>query len=115
MLIELIGLEEENRRTGFPAGDAALSAAGRTLQRVAVLHGGTTARHGGDRLALALPGADLDTALRLAEEVVGGLPQSLRARGGVGEWQRGDTGDDVVARARGAPAGEPSQPAAPRG
>ncbi|CAA9494004.1 MAG: Metal dependent phosphohydrolase, HD region [uncultured Solirubrobacterales bacterium] len=116
VLVELIGLEEENRRSGFPAGDAALSAAGRTLQRVAVLHGGTAARHSGDRLALALPGADLDTALRLAEEVIGGLPTSLRARGGVGQWQPGDTGDDVVARARGALAGEPSrQPAGPRG
>ena len=115
VLVELVGLEEENRRSGFAAGDAALSAAGRTLQRVAVLHGGTPSRHGGDRLALALPGADLDTAVRLAHEIVAGLPPALRACAGVAEWQPGESGDDVGARARQAlveqaaavPAGQP--------
>ncbi len=100
VLVELVGLEEENRRSGFAAGDAALSAAGRTLQRVAVVHGGTASRHGGDRLAVALPGADLDTALRLAHEIVAGLPQALRACAGVAEWQPGESGNDVGARAR---------------
>jgi diguanylate cyclase (GGDEF)-like protein len=106
VLVELVGLEEENRRSGFAAGDAALSAAGRTLQRVAVLHGGTASRHGGDRLALALPGADLETALRLAHEIVAGLPQALRACAGVAEWQAGESGDDVGARARQALVGQ---------
>jgi GGDEF domain-containing protein len=108
VLIELVGLEEENRRSGFPAGDAALAAAGRTIQRVAVLHGGTASRHAGDRLALALPGADLDTALRLAEEIVGSLPRTLNARGGVAQWQPGETGDDVLAKARGALVEQPT-------
>jgi HD-GYP domain-containing protein (c-di-GMP phosphodiesterase class II)/GGDEF domain-containing protein len=113
VLVELLGLEDENRRGGFTAGDAALSAAGRTLQRVAVMHGGTASRHGGDRLALALPGADLATAMRLAEEVVGAIPEGLRARGGVAEWKPGESGDDVVAKARGALAEQPAaQPAA---
>jgi len=108
VLVELIGLEDQNRSSGFAAGDAALSTAGRTLQRVAVLHSGTAARYSGDRLGLALPGAELDTALRLAETVVGGLPEALRARGGVAQWQPGEVGNDVLARARGALAEQPA-------
>ena len=108
VLVELIGLEDQNRSSGFAAGDAALSTAGRTLQRVAVLHSGTAARYSGDRLGLALPGAELDTALRLAEEVVGGLPEALRARGGVAQWQPGEVGNDILARARGALAEQPA-------
>ena len=100
VLVELIGLEDENRNSGFAAGDAALSAAGRTLQRVAVLHAGTAARHGGDRLALALPEAELDAAIRCAEEIVAGLPAALGARGGVAQWQSGEERGEVVRRAR---------------
>jgi diguanylate cyclase (GGDEF)-like protein len=115
VLVELSGLEEENRRSGFAAGDAALSAAGRVLQRVAVLHGGTASRYGGDRLALALPGAELDTAMRIAEEATGGLPQTLRARGAVAQWQPGESGEDVVARARAALTEQPAAETQPAG
>jgi len=101
-LLELAGLEEENRRNGFSAGDSALRAAARTVQRVAVRHNGTAARHGGARLAFTLPGVDGEGATRIGDEVAGALPEDLRPLFAIAESGPGEGGDEVLSRARGA-------------
>ena len=101
-MLELTGIEEENRRNGVSAGDAALRAAARTVQLVAVRYGGTAARHGGARLALALPGVGAESAARAGEEVSGAVPEALRPKVAVAEARPGEAGDEVLSRARSA-------------
>jgi len=92
-----------NRERGYLAGDDALRAAADAAQRVAARCGGTAARESGRRVAVLVPGADAETVERLARdfelELVG---QDVSLSWAV--WQRGDSGDDVIARARGASA-----------
>jgi diguanylate cyclase (GGDEF)-like protein len=100
VLAELTELAHLNRLEGYPAGDEAIQNAARAVQRAAVLCGGTACRYSGRRLALIAPSTTGDEARRLAATVASELHGGARVAVGAAEWQPGDTGFDVVARAR---------------
>lgn len=102
VLASLEQIDSINHSDGYAAGDEAIKTVAQAVQRVAVRFGGTACRHSGRRIGLIVPRADLHPATRVAEEVA----QELRGGPGVRvaseTWRRGDTADDVIARARGA-------------
>src|SRR5918994_864653 len=61
---------------------------------------GTACRYGGPRLALVAPGTDAETAQRLLDQAVSGLPPEAEIRIGTATGGAGDRGADVVRRAR---------------
>jgi diguanylate cyclase (GGDEF)-like protein len=101
LLIELTDLPAINERDGHAAGDRALVAAARAVERVAAREGGVACRYSGRRLALVLPSRE--PALWLSAQVAAELKsEGLRARTGAATWQAGDSGRDVIGRARAA-------------
>ncbi|HLM51035.1 MAG TPA: HD domain-containing phosphohydrolase [Solirubrobacteraceae bacterium] len=101
---ELTALGDLNRRDGYAAGDEALVSAARAVQRAAARTGGVPCRAGGCRLALVLPAAGEETARRVAGELAGDLSPAGGPQVGVAAWRPGESGADVVARARATPA-----------
>ena len=114
VLVEPNDIAEINRRDGYAAGDDAIRAVATAVQRVAVRVGGTACRHGGTRIGLIAPGADQGTVERLASEVSGELGDSPRVTCGEAAWRPGESGDDVIGRARIALGRLDGVPAAPR-
>ena len=101
VLIELTGLEEKNTRDGYAAGDLAIQEAARSVQRAASRAGATACRHSGRRFALLAPEADAEAGEALAREILLDLPGGDQsATSGVAAWRDGESGEDVVARAR---------------
>ena len=101
VLIELTGLAELNRRHGYGAGDIAIQETARIVQRAASRSGATACRHGGARLGLVVPGADADAGAALAVALAPELEAHCAGViTGVACWQEGESGEDVVARAR---------------
>jgi diguanylate cyclase (GGDEF)-like protein len=103
-MVELSELSTINRQESYAAGDMALQAAARALERTMAGASVTIGRYSGRRLAVVLPGAgDTDTGGRGAQmvEQLEQLERSgPRVRVGVAYWQPGDQGEDVFARAR---------------
>jgi diguanylate cyclase (GGDEF)-like protein len=79
VLMDVDHFKRINDEYGHPAGDAALRALADML-RMRVRAGDLAARIGGDELAVLLPGADLDRAVRLAEQLRAAA-QQLRPEG----------------------------------
>jgi GGDEF domain-containing protein len=100
VLVELTEVGHLNRLEGYTAGDEAIRAAGKAVQRAAVLCGGTACRYSGRRLALIAPATGDEEANRLASHIGGDLQGGARVAIGCAVWQPGDSGLDVVARAR---------------
>jgi diguanylate cyclase (GGDEF)-like protein len=100
IVVELTRLAQTNRDAGYAAGDEAILAAAEAVQRVARRCGGTAARESGKRVCLLVPGADEATAERLADDVLAELEDAGSVRITCAVWQQGDSGDDVIARAR---------------
>jgi diguanylate cyclase (GGDEF)-like protein len=100
VLVELTEVAHLNRLEGYTAGDEAIRAAAKAVQRAAVMCGGTACRYSGRRLALIAPRTNADTAARLASMIAGDLQGGARVAVGAAVWQPGDSGFDVVARAR---------------
>jgi diguanylate cyclase (GGDEF)-like protein len=100
VLVELTEVAHLNRLEGYTAGDEAIRLAAKAVQRAAVLCGGTACRYSGRRLALVAPGTSADSATRLASMIAGDLQGGARVAVGTAVWQPGDSGFDVVARAR---------------
>jgi HD-GYP domain-containing protein (c-di-GMP phosphodiesterase class II)/GGDEF domain-containing protein len=100
VLGRLLELGAINQRDGYSAGDAALQTASEAFQAVALRAGGTAARWGGSRLALLVPGADSDATERLASELEAALGDGPAVRCRAAAWEPGESGEDVVARAR---------------
>jgi diguanylate cyclase (GGDEF)-like protein len=100
VVVELTRLAETNRADGYAAGDAAIQAVAEAVQRVARRCGGTAARESGRRICLLVPGADEATAERLADDVLAELDDGESVRVASAVWHDGDSGDDVIARAR---------------
>jgi diguanylate cyclase (GGDEF)-like protein len=100
VLAELTELPHLNRLNGYSAGDEAIRAAAKAVQQAAVICGGTACRYSGRRLALIAPGADEDEAHRLATVVAGDLANGPRVAVGAAVWRPGDSGLDVIGRAR---------------
>jgi HD-GYP domain-containing protein (c-di-GMP phosphodiesterase class II)/GGDEF domain-containing protein len=101
ILIEPCDLAEINERDGYAAGDEAIRFVATAVQRAAVRVGGTACRHTGARLGLIMPGADESAA----EQVKFEIGEDLGREGpglscGAAAWQPGDSGDDVIRRAK---------------
>ena len=92
-------LEEVNRREGYAAGDTAIRHLAESVVRLGAECGGTPARESGSRVALLVPGIGLETAEQLATRLTsheGAGPVEITAAA----WEPGDSGEDVIARAR---------------
>jgi len=101
VLMQLTGLPEVNATDGYAAGDAAIQDVARAVQRAASRSGGIACRHSGRRLALLAPETDAAAAAALAQEIALDLGDGRpRVITGVAAWETGDTGEQVVARAR---------------
>jgi diguanylate cyclase (GGDEF)-like protein len=109
VLVELVDLVQANREEGYAAGDRALQRAARAVERAALRFGGTACRYSGRRLGLVLPGGE-DVAEECAAEIQADLADAPRTRTVAAVWQPDESGEDVIARARGALA----EPAAQR-
>ena len=113
LLVELTDLPRTNADEGYAAGDAAIQRVAQAVQRAGVRCGGTVCRYSGRRIALVAPGGEQE-AEECASEVATALGDGPRIRVATAVWRRGDSGDDVIARARtelGRPTWQP--PAAP--
>ena len=98
IVVQLQELAEVNRDRGYAAGDDAIRAVAEAVERIAARAGGTAARESGRRIALVVPGADEEIARKLCEELASQLDgQGVAA--GCAAWRKGDSGDDVLARA----------------
>ena len=100
VLVELTELPQLNRVEGYAAGDEAIRAVARAIQRAAVRCGGTACRYSGRRLALVCPRTDAAGIENAAAELATALADGPRVALGSAAWQDGDAGEDVVARAR---------------
>jgi len=110
-IVELSELAMINRREGYAAGDMALQAAARALERTLAGEPATIGRYSGRRLAVVLPGTDTTASERgvtLVEQLEQFERSGPRVRVAVGHWQPGDSGEDVFARARLALAATPA-------
>jgi HD-GYP domain-containing protein (c-di-GMP phosphodiesterase class II) len=101
-VVELRGLPRINATDGYAAGDELIRSAARSLQRAAVRMAGTACRYGGPRLALLVPGTDAAGARDAVAEALGGLPAEADAHVSAAGWQDGESGAEVVDRARAA-------------
>ena len=101
IIVELSDLPRINREQGYAAGDDAIRTVARTLQRVAVRCGGTACRYGGRRLAIIAPG-DEHAAEECANEISSALADGPAVRVVVATWRPGESGEEVIDRARSA-------------
>jgi diguanylate cyclase (GGDEF)-like protein len=100
VLVEPVDIGHINRTEGYAAGDEAIRAVATAVQRVAVRVGGTACRHGGARIGLIAPRADEPQVERLASEIAAELGDTPKVECGEAAWRSGESGDDVIARAR---------------
>ena len=100
VLVELQEIDQLNRGSGYGAGDSAIRTAARVVQRVSVRSMGTACRYSGRRLGLIVPDAGEQDARRIAEQITSELAGGPNVRASVAQWRSGDSGDDVIARAR---------------
>jgi diguanylate cyclase (GGDEF)-like protein len=99
VLVKLTELARTNREHGYAAGDALLQQVARVVQDAAGRCGGTPARLGGNCVALLVPGANHELAVRLAEELADDLADGPPTHLVTTVWSDGDSGEDVVDRA----------------
>ena len=102
VVCELASLEEMNRRDGYAAGDEVIKDAASCVQSVAIRHGASAARMSGRRLALVCPEADEAQARTIAEEINTEIGGRYAARFASACWASGESGEDVLSRARAA-------------
>jgi diguanylate cyclase (GGDEF)-like protein len=100
-MVELSELSTINRRGGYAAGDMALQTAARALERTLAAQPATVGRYSGRRLAVIFPHSGHSDASRHGARLVDELEAAgPRVRVGVAVWQYGESGEDVLARAR---------------
>ncbi len=75
ILVDLDEFKRLNDTRGHLAGDLGLQAVAAFLAEVARRHGTLAARYGGEELAMLLPGATLDAAADVAEELRQGIEE----------------------------------------
>jgi diguanylate cyclase (GGDEF)-like protein len=109
VLVELADLDRVNAEDGYAAGDEAIQRVASAVQRAAVRCGGTACRYSGRRIALLAPG-DEQLAEDCASEIANELAAGPSIRVATAVWRPGETGDDVIRRARAALAAPAWQP-----
>lgn len=100
VLVEVADIDVINREEGYAAGDAAVREVAHAVQRAAVRCGGTACRYEGRRVGLLVPGGDDSEAERLSSEIEADVNEAPKVNCGQAAWRPGDSGDDVIARAR---------------
>jgi diguanylate cyclase (GGDEF)-like protein len=100
ILVEPSEIAEINAREGYAAGDAVIRQVAAGVQQVAIRVGGTACRHGGKRVGVIAPNADEAMVARIASEIAAELGDSPRVGCGEAAWRPGESGDDVIARAK---------------
>jgi diguanylate cyclase (GGDEF)-like protein len=100
VLIEPVDIAEINAREGYAAGDDAIRAVATAVQQVAIRTGATACRHSGKRVGLICPNADEAMLSRIASEITAELGDSPRVECGEAAWRPGESGDDVIVRAK---------------
>ena len=100
VLVEPADIAGINARDGYAAGVDAIRAIATAVQQVAIRVGGTACRHSGRRIGLIAPGADESRVVSLASEIAAELGESPRVECGEAAWRSGESGDDVIARAK---------------
>lgn len=101
VLAELTAVAEINEADGYAAGDEAIKDVAGCVQRTAVRHGASAARLSGRRLALIVPEAGDERAQAIAEEINTEVGGRHAVRFASACWAAGESGEDVLARARG--------------
>jgi HD-GYP domain-containing protein (c-di-GMP phosphodiesterase class II) len=99
-MVQLEDLDRLNRVDGYAAGDHALLIAARAAQLAAARVGGRVYRDSGRRVAVLVGDGPDSRRHDLAAELHTEFAIGPRVRVGVAHWQSGDTGEDVIARAR---------------
>ena len=97
------GLRDVNESAGYDAGDELLRIVAESAERLARRCGGTAGRESGSRICVVVPGADERVAEHLADELAAELGErdgAARLEVRVAAWRTGDSGDDVIRRAR---------------
>jgi diguanylate cyclase (GGDEF)-like protein len=100
VMAQLAGLPTVNAEHGYPQGDELIRMSAKIVQDVALACGGTACRYGGPRIALLVP--DAGAAQEIAERLGQALPSHGDPRVAVAVWAPGETGAQVVERARAA-------------
>jgi diguanylate cyclase (GGDEF)-like protein len=100
VIAELLELTQLNQVEGYDAGDQAIKSVARTIERVAVRFGASCARYSGRRLSVLVPDGGAEAGEELIAAVCDALTAGPRVAIGCAEWRPGDSGFDVVARAR---------------
>ncbi|MDQ3867546.1 MAG: HD domain-containing protein, partial [Actinomycetota bacterium] len=99
VLVELADIARVNADEGYAAGDEAIQRVARTVQRVAARSGGRACRYSGRRIALIAPG-DERAGEQCANEIAAALLDGPRVHAACAVWRPGESGDDVISRAR---------------
>jgi GGDEF domain-containing protein len=102
VVLQLEDLGRVNEDAGPLAGDRLIQAAARSAQRVAVRLGGRAYRDSGRRLAIIAPLRNGRGADELLEEIRMEFATGPAVRAAAAVWEPGDSGDDVMGRARSA-------------
>jgi diguanylate cyclase (GGDEF)-like protein len=102
VFVELAGLPAVNQRDGHAAGDRLIRMAARGVQHAAVRAGATACRYGGPRLAMLVPDAGAEEAEQLVAEALADLPEDAQARIVSAASRDGESGTQVIDRARAA-------------
>ena len=105
VMADLPAIDDLNTRDGYAAGDALIHSAAQAFQRAASRTGGTAARCGGHRFALVCTGADEAAAQVIAADLARSAGEELGLRLAAVAWEPGESGEQLLARARDALAG----------
>ena len=101
VMVEIAEIARINREQGYAAGDEAIKRVAKAVERAAIRTGGTACRDNGRRIALLAP-ADEQAAEEIATEIANDLADGPSVRIVTSVWRPGESGEDVISRARGA-------------
>jgi HD-GYP domain-containing protein (c-di-GMP phosphodiesterase class II) len=99
-MVQIEGLEDVNRREGYLAGDHAITRAARAAQLAAARFGGAAYRDSGRRLGILVAGTPSAAQPDLATELHVEFAIGPHVRIGVVTLAPGETGEDLIGRAR---------------
>ena len=102
VLAEVADIADVNRERGFAAGDEAIRTLARAVQLVGARVGGTACRFSGATIGLVAGVTSEREADELGEAILRELGNGTKVRLGIAVWRTGESGEDVLSRARAA-------------